>query len=159
MGVIAAFLVLIFHPMEQTTHYAEVLLFFISAASLYLIFFKLSIPATHHLAASSGAVMTIWLAINGPITTISGLLLLILWSCSFSLFAMSAADGMKKLLFDEGDIHIDPPAMGIVICTAVAMSILPQTGILSAEIVWQIVVAGGIGIVSIGANLLLLKNE
>lgn len=159
MGIIAATLVMFFHGAEKTTHYSEMLLFFLSAASLFLLFMNYAIPATHHLAAASGAVLTAWLAVHTMPDSASSMILLYLWSITFSLFAMSAADFLKRLFFDEGDIHVDPPAMGIVVTTVVALGLFPMLGLYSAGYVFQTVVAVVIGSVSIVVNLFLLKNE
>lgn len=159
MGIIAAFLVLVFHQSEHTTHYSEMLLFFLSAASLYLVFLKYSIPATHHLAAASGATLTSWLGVHGMPVEISGVILLFLWSVTFSLLAMSVADLMKIIFFDEGDIHVDPPAMGIVITTALAMGLFPMIGIHEATVRVQVIVLGLLSFVSIVVNLKYLKSE
>lgn len=159
MGVIAALLVVIFHSAEETTHYSEMLLFFLAAASLYLLFMKYSIPATHHLAAASGAVLTSWLSENGMPTEPLFLLILFGWSTTFSLLAMSAADFLKRLFFDEGDIHVDPPAMGIVVTTLVAMGLFPMIGLYKATIGVQIIVILIISISAIVINLQFLKGE
>lgn len=159
MGVVAVLLVLLFHGEEKTTHYSEILLFFLSAASLYLLFMNYAIPATHHLAAASGAVLTGWLTVNGmPVSAISTIALII-WGVSFALFAMTSADFMKKLLYDEGDIHVDPPAMGIVITTAVAMGLFPTIDVYLMDLGMQMFIAGVIGFVSIIVNLKFLNNE
>ncbi len=86
-------------------------------------------------------------------------ILLILWSVAFSLFAMNIADVMKSLLFDEGDIHVDPPAMGIVLSTGLALGIFPNIGVYDLSIALQFLVIGVMALGSIGVNLRFFRGE
>ena len=47
-----------------------------------------------------------------------------------SALGLAGADLLGRLWFDKGDIHIDPPAMGIVASTAVVLGLIPTSGVL-----------------------------
>ncbi len=155
IGFIATLLAITVSQNLDTAAYAEVLLFFISATSLYLLFMKIPLPATHHLAASGGAVVIAWLSRNEFADIWGNLSILMGWGISFSFVAMSAADYMKMLLFDEGDIHIDPPAMGIVIATALGVGLFPAIKVYNAPIPIQMILSL---LLSVGAIILSLKK-
>lgn len=159
MGVVAATLVLFFHGSEQTTHYSEMLLFFLSAASLFLLFMNYAIPVTHHLAAASGAVLTAWLTVHGMPNSVSSVLLLYCWSIAFSLFAMSSSDFLKRLFFDDGDIHVDPPAMGIVVTTVIALGLFPLLGLYNASMEIEVAIILLMSFIAIVVNLKFLNKE
>ncbi len=144
---------------KHTEPFAGSLMFFLSAFSLYLLFFKIPIPATHHITGPAGIVVVQWMHSNSLTFTVTGILLPMLWAISIAQLSQLGSDITKRFLFDEGDIHVDPPAGGIVLSTAVAMWILPTIGVFEQTISIQIVSALVIFSVSTFFSLRLFKSE
>lgn len=114
----------------NTAPMAGVFVFFVSACSLYFVFMGIPIPATHHFSGPAGAVTMYLIGLNSIANKdLMFFILLIFWGITAAVIGMTTGDFMGRLLFTEGDIHIDPPAMGIMITTALFLGILPFTGI------------------------------
>ena len=124
---------------RNTAPMAGAFMFFVSALSLYFVFMGIPVPATHHFSGPAGA-MTIYLLTTNAETGKDFLffLALILWGAAVAVIGMAAGDFMGKLLFTEGDIHVDPPAMGIIVTTAIFLGILPMTGIYMLPVLSQV---------------------
>lgn len=116
----------------ETRPYSGMLVFFVSALFLFPVYMGLPIPATHHFSGPAGAATALWLASNGGRPGAGELVLATLWGVAAAQIGLLAADGMEKLFFTEGDVHVDPPAMGIAVSTAVALGGLPLTGVYGA---------------------------
>ncbi len=125
----------------QTLPYSGSLMFFISALSLYLLFFQIPIPATHHFSGPTGIVTIEWFLINGVELSLVGVLVPVLWGVAISLVALLASDIVKRNLFDEGDIHVDPPAGGIVVATVLGLWIVTKLDIFYASVYVQVSVS------------------
>ena len=76
-----------------------------------------------------------------------------LWGIAAAQIGLLAGDIMEKLFFTEGDIHVDPPAMGILVATAIMLGGLPLTGVYSAGARVQILVSLSLIIVALSFNL------
>jgi hypothetical protein len=129
----------------RTAPFAGLLGFCLSALFLYFLFLSVPIPVTHHFSGPAGAAVVTWLSMHGG--TASGgseVLLLLLWGMAAAQLGMLAGDWMGKWFFDEGDIHVDPPAMGIMLSTALIMGILPLTDVYVAPLGMQMAICVGI---------------
>lgn len=125
----------------ETKPYAGLLVFFVSAVFLFPLFMGIPIPATHHFSGPAGAAAMIWLSSHGGSPGVWGLALVTLWGIAAAQIGLLAGDIMGKLFFTEGDIHVDPPAMGIFVATAIMLGGLPLTGVYSAGARVQIIVS------------------
>jgi len=138
----------------RTAPFAGLLAFCISAVLLYLLFMSVPVPATHHFSGPAGVAVMMWMAAHGGAT--SGgfeVLIVLLWGVAAAHLGMLAGDVMGRLFFDEGDIHVDPPAMGIMLSTAVIMGVLPCTGVYHASPGAQAAVSAGIILVCATTSL------
>ncbi len=153
MAVITAIVTIALLLDSHTEPFAGSMMFFLSAFSLYLLFFKIPIPATHHITGPAGVIVVQWTQTNSLTFTVSGIILPLLWAISIALLSQLGSDLTKRFLFDEGDIHVDPPAGGIVISTAVAMWLLPDLGVFEMSGTVQTVSALAIFAVSIFCSL------
>lgn len=127
--------------LPETKPYAALFVFFVSAMSLFPLFMGIPMPATHHFSGPAGAAAVVWLASHDGISGASGLALVTLWGIAAAQIGLLAGDILGKLFFTEGDIHVDPPAMGILVATAIMLGGLPMTGVYSAGSRVQIIVA------------------
>jgi hypothetical protein len=126
----------------RTVQFAGLLAFCISAVILCFLYLSVPVPATHHFSGPAAVAVITWMACHGGI--ISGgfeVLVVLLWGVAAAQFSMLSADAMGRLFFDEGDMHVDPPAMGIMLSTAVIMGVLPFTGMYLATTGTQVAVS------------------
>lgn len=110
--------------------YAALPVFFLSAVSLFPAFLGGRVPTTHHLSGPAGAVAALWLSGNGD----AGLapVLVALWGGAAAQCGLLAGAVLERRFFTDGDIHVDPPAMGIAGATALLLGLAPQTGVYRA---------------------------
>lgn len=127
--------------LPATRPYAGYLMFFVSAVSLFPLFMGIPFPATHHFSGPAGAAAAAWLVTNGGSPGGMAIMLVTLWSIAAAQLGLLAGEIMGRLFFVEGDIHVDPPAMGILVATAVVLGGLPLAGAYTASSLVQIVVA------------------
>lgn len=160
VGLMSAWLVWLLSLDPSTAPFAGLPAFCLSALSLSLVFMSVPVPATHHYSGPAGLVAVGWLAIHdgGP-TDGSAMLLLMLWGGAAAQLTMLFAETMRKLFFDEGDIHVDPPAMGIMLASALIMGILPATGVYNAEHSTQILVCAGVIVACTAVNIGMLRRR
>jgi hypothetical protein len=126
----------------QTAPYAALPAFCLSAVTLLAVFFSRPVPATHHYTGPAGMAAMLWMggrSANGPAVAV-----FLLWCIAAALVGLVAADRMGRLFFDEGDIHVDPPAMGILISSVLFSGVLASLGIFRAPIGFQILLGGGL---------------
>lgn len=122
----------------RTAPFAGLLAFCLSALSLYFLFLAVPVPATHHFSGPAAGAVVTWMAAHGGGTTGHGeVLVVLLWGTAAAQLGMLSGDVMGRLFFDEGDIHVDPPAMGIMVSTALIMGVLPLTGVYHASLAIQ----------------------
>ncbi|MFZ1640108.1 MAG: hypothetical protein WAV07_01465 [Candidatus Contendobacter sp.] len=137
----------------ETKPYAGLLVFCISAVFLFPLFMGIPIPATHHFSGPAGAATMVWLSSHGGSLGGWGLVLMTLWGIAAAQIGLLGGDIMERLFFTEGDIHIDPPAMGIFVATAIMLGGLPLTGVYSAGAWVQIIVSLSMIIAALIFNL------
>lgn len=115
---------------QRTAQYAPLLAFCISAVVLYFLFMAVPVPATHHFSGPAGYAVVTWIAAHGG-GPASGMEIaaVLMWGVAASNIGMLAGDAMGRVFFTEGDIHVDPPAMGIMLASVLIMGVLPLTGI------------------------------
>lgn len=89
----------------------DVLGFGIAAASLVFAQFGLKVPVTHHMALPAAVA-----------TVASGDFLV---GTAFGIVGAFAGEGFSRVFHQHGDTHVDPPAAGIAIATAVVRLIWP----------------------------------
>lgn len=127
--------------LPATRPYAGLLVFFLSALSLFPLFMGVPMPATHHFSGPAGAAAVAWLSAHDGALGEAGLALVALWGIAAAQIGLLAGDAMGRVFFTEGDIHIDPPAMGILVATAVMLGGLAPAGAYGAGVRGQLVVA------------------
>lgn len=143
----------------ETKPYAGLLVFCISAVFLFPLFMGIPIPATHHFSGPAGAATMVWLSSHGGSLGGWGLVLMTLWGIAAAQIGLLGGDIMERLFFTEGDIHIDPPAMGIFVATAIMLGGLPLTGVYSAGAWVQIIVSLSMIIAALIFNLREKRSE
>jgi hypothetical protein len=153
MGLCTSLLTFGLFLIPETKPYAGLMVFFFSAVFLFPLFMGIPIPATHHFSGPAGAASMIWLSLNSGNPGAWGIALLALWGIAAAQIGLLASDIMGNLFFREGDIHIDPPAMGILIATAIMLGGLPLTGVYNAGIKGQVIVSLSLIIASLIFNL------
>jgi len=141
VGLCTPLVTTMFFLPPETRPYAGLPVFFLSAVSLFPLFMGIPIPATHHFSGPAGAVALLWLSLHGVTAGPREVALVTLWGVTAAQVSVLAGGVMEKLFFTEGDIHIDPPAMGILVSTAVMLGGLSLTGIYSAGPRAQCIVA------------------
>jgi hypothetical protein len=139
--------------LPATRPYAGLLMFFVSALLLFPLFMGIPIPATHHFSAPAGAAVAAWLSSHDGSPVASGLALATLWGVAAAQVGLLAGNLMEKRFFTEGDIHVDPPAMGISVATAIMLGGLPLTGVYGAGATVQVAVAATMTIAAMVFNL------
>ena len=109
--------------------YAGLLGFCLSAVSLGLLFLAVPVPATHQAVGPAGAAVVAWMAAHGG-TRPDGpqILEVLLWGVAAAQLGLLGADVLGRLCLDRGELHVDPPAIGIVAATAVVTGLLPVLG-------------------------------
>lgn len=137
VGSLTALVALILMLNKNTAPFAGAFMFYISALSLYFVFMGIPMPATHHFSGTAGAITTYWLSLNGNNTDIMLVITMILWGIVAALMGLVSSEILGKIFFNEGDIHVDPPAMGIIVTTGILLGILPFTGVFNVDIVIQ----------------------
>lgn len=138
---------------SETRPYAGLLMFFVSALCLFPLFMGVPIPATHHFSGPAGATAVVWLSSHGNTPAGWGLALVMLWGVAAAQIGLLAGDLMEKRFFTEGDIHVDPPAMGILVATAIMLGGIPLTGVYGADPRVQVGVSLSIAIAAIVINM------
>jgi hypothetical protein len=137
----------------QTRPFAGLAVFFVSALLLMPVFVGIPAPATHHFSGPAGATVATWLALQGTEPTGWGLLLVALWGVAAAQIGLLAAQTLEPMFFTEGDIHVDPPAMGIVVSTAVMQGVLHLWGVYATAMGTQMAVALSIAAAAALLNL------
>lgn len=140
-SLLTALVTLALYSDEHTRLYAGTFMFFLSALSLYLLFFSVPIPATHHICGPAGIIVVKWCGVNGFSFTAAGVVLPIFWAVTIALISQLGCDITKRFLFDEGDIHVDPPAGGIILGSLIAMWLFPALGLYGQSAGVQVAVA------------------
>lgn len=153
LGLGSSLLALGLFLLPETRPYAGMLVFFVSAMSLFLLFMGMPMPATHHFSGPAGATAIVWLTSHGGREDGWRLVLIALWGIAAAQVSMLIGDAMERLFFTEGDIHVDPPAMGIVGATAIMLGVLPLTGVYDAGTQVQIAVSLLIIVAALAFNL------
>lgn len=137
----------------ETKPYAGLLVFFVSAVFLFPLFMGIPIPATHHFSGPAGAAAMAWLSSHGGSPGAAELALVTLWGITAAQIGLLTGTMMEKLFFTEGDIHVDPPAMGILVATAIMLGGLPLTGIYSAGAWTQLTFSSAVTIAALLLNV------
>lgn len=157
LGMVTVFITWELSLNPNTAPMAGVFMFFVSACSLYFVFMGIPIPATHHFSGPAGAVTMYLIGLNSvAIKDGKFFILLVFWGITAAVIGMTTGDFMGKLLFTDGDIHVDPPAMGIMITTALFLGVLPLTGIYRLPVLSQIAFCA-IGIIAV--SVIKLQSE
>jgi hypothetical protein len=141
------------YSVPSTRAYAGLGLFLISAVSLFPLFMGLPVPATHHFSGPAGVAAMAWLTMHGRNPAGWDLLIVALWGIAAAQVALLGAEMLEKVFFTEGDIHVDPPAMGIVVSTAIMLGALPLSGVYGAGMWAQAAVALSIAVTTVLLNL------
>ena len=152
MGTAAVLVTWLLTLNAATAPFAGGLMFFFSALSLYVVFLGVPLPPTHHYTGPAGVITVYWLALHGNPSNFLSAAVLALWGIAAAAMGMAFCSLMGKLFFDEGDIHVDPPTMGIMLTTAVCLSLLPLTGVFRTGLLIQ----GGVGLALIIVSILFL---
>lgn len=155
VGLCAALLTSALSLIPETRPYAGLPVFFFSAAFLFPVFMGLPIPATHHFSAPAGATALVWLSFNGGLAQGGWLAVVGLWGMAAAQVGLLTEGALKQRFFTAGDIHIDPPAMGIIGATALMVGGLPLTGIYGAAMLPQ---AGAALLLTLAAMLVNLRE-
>lgn len=129
---------------------AGLFVFFVSATLLFPVFLKVPMPATHHYSGPAGAVAVLWL--SASVDRGGGMWLLALWGAAAAQIALLAGNLLETLLFTEGDIHVDPPSMGILVASVLLLGGIPGTGLFHAEAAVQVAVASATILVAAAVN-------
>ncbi len=127
------------HP--QAAPFAGLAGFCLSALSLVVLFLGVPLPVTHHFTGPAGAAAAVCLAAQAGATGAEGLAGLLGWAVFAGTLGLGASELLGRLFFEEGDIHVDPPAMGIVASTAIVLGVLPSAGVLSLPVPAQVAMA------------------
>ncbi len=141
IGLCTALLTFWLFQMPDTKPYAGLFVFVVSAVLLFPVFMGIPVPATHHFSGPAGAVAVLWLSLNGDAFGTWGIALVALWSVAAAQLGLLASRTMERLFFTEGDIHIDPPAMGIAVSTAIMLGALPLTSVYGTDVWTQVAVS------------------
>jgi hypothetical protein len=121
-GGLSAFVTMIMLQDEKTAGVAAFVGFCISAISLIFANIGTAVPTTHHitLCASYGV-----LASGGNLA----------WGIAGAIIAAVVCDLMSRVLYCYGDVHIDPPAMGIMVTSLILLGLFPAVGVYSSSII------------------------
>lgn len=130
-GLGAATLTLVLASRPETAPYAGLAAFCLSSLSLLVLHLGIPIPVTHHYTGPAGAAVVALAPLLSPMDPYAALVCLLGWALLASGLGLAAADLLGRLWFEKGDIHVDPPAMGIVASTAVVLGLIPVSGVLS----------------------------
>lgn len=149
VGTASLALLLVHHPVAGP--YAGLAGFCLSAFSLGVLFLGIPLPATHHFTGPAGAAVMVALPALRSGSALGALTGLLCWAAFAGALGLAASEVLGRLFFDNGDIHVDPPAMGIVASTAVVLSVLPASGVFALGLPVQCAVA----LVGIAACILL----
>lgn len=144
---------------ELTRPYAGLFMFFLSALALYLLFFSVPIPATHHICGTTGIIVVEWNRVNGLSFSLEGIILPLLWGISIASVSQLWCDITKRYLFDEGDIHVDPPAGGIIAGSLMAMWGFPSMELYEQAHLFQIITTTVITALCITTSLKFFNKE
>jgi len=142
-GLGAATLTLALATRPDTAPYAALAAFCLSSASLVVLHLGIPVPVTHHYTGPAGAAVVSLAPMLSSLPPMPALLCLLGWALLAAALGLAGADLLGRLWFDEGDIHVDPPAMGIVVSTAVVLGLLPVTGVLQLPPSLQTILACG----------------
>ncbi|MBK8477101.1 MAG: hypothetical protein IPL39_12625 [Opitutaceae bacterium] len=123
--------------------YAGLAGFCLSALSLGVLFLDIPWPVTHHFTGPAGVAVMVVLPVLGGEPGLGALAGLLGWAIFAGALGLAASEVLGRLFFENGDIHVDPPAMGIVASTAVVLGVLPGSGVLALG--WPVQVALGLG--------------
>ncbi|OPZ87048.1 MAG: hypothetical protein BWY74_03489 [Firmicutes bacterium ADurb.Bin419] len=137
VGFVTALVTLLLMLNKNTAPFAGAFMFYLSALSLYFVFMGIPIPATHHFSGTAGTITAYWLSLNGNNTDIMPVITMILWGIAAAMIGLVSSEILGKFFFNEGDIHVDPPAMGIMFTTGILVGILPLTGVYHTDLMIQ----------------------
>lgn len=118
--------------------------FFVSAASLIFAAIGFSIPTTHHITLPAGYAVYNLMAANGFAADLP-IMNLLLWGMAVAVASALLADLLADIFCVYGDVHIDPPAMGICVSSMFCMYVLGSNGsMLNSIIIPVIIIAAGL---------------
>lgn len=129
-GFGAATLSLMLASRPDTAAYAGLAPFCLSSLSLVVLHLGIPIPVTHHYTGPAGAAVVTLAPLLSSMEHTAALVCLLGWALLASALGLAGADLLGRLWFEKGDIHVDPPAMGIVASTAVVLGLIPASGVL-----------------------------
>ncbi len=115
--------------------------FCLSALSLVVLFLGVPLPVTHHFTGPAGTATAVCLAAQAGPSGVEGLAGLLAWAVFAGALSLGASEFLGRLFFEVGDIHVDPPAMGIVASTAIVLGVLPTAGVLHLPVPMQATMA------------------
>lgn len=117
--------------------------FFVSASSLMFATMGFSIPTTHHITLPAAYAVYNLMSANGFATDLP-ILNLLVWGMAIGIAGALIADFCADIFCVYGDVHIDPPAMGICVTSLFCNYVLGSNGsMLNSIIIPVIIIACG----------------
>lgn len=136
----SAFATYFLFQFPQTSGFAPFIGFFISASSLALLLMGMEIPVTHHITLTAGYAVLMLVTANGG--SVSGIPVetALIWGLGMGMAGAFLAEFLSDCFYVYGDVHVDPPAMAIFVCSLFTMTLFPAMGLDTAGIVIPLVI-------------------
>jgi hypothetical protein len=145
VGPLAAYVTMLMLQDPKTAGVAGLVGFCISAFSILFAYVGVGIPITHHITvcASYGVI-----ASGGNFV----------WGIAGALMAALIADSLSRVFHCNGDVHVDPPALGISTTSLLLLGVLPAIGVF--DLIWlpYVLIAASVAYGFIEGNRMKKKN-
>lgn len=115
--------------------------FFISASSLMFATMGFGMPTTHHITLPAAYAVYNLMAANNFAGDLS-LINLMVWGMAIGIAGGLIADLLSDVFMVYGDVHIDPPAMGICVTSMFCMYVLGGSAGMLNNIIIPIAIIG-----------------
>lgn len=140
--------------------HAPLFAFALSGVSLLLLHLGLGLPATHHFTGPAGAIAYAWLNTRGCLPAGAWDWSLFLgWGLLAASLGQLLADLLGSLFFEKGDMHVDPPAMGIAGTSLLFGGLGASLGLFRLSPSLQLAAAASALVLCLGLNLRLYSRK